>query len=103
MISRDSPNRNAHDAVLISHPHQDHYGLLEDVPSEWPVHAGEATTRLIRITSGIFGKPLTNNFISWKSGVPFAVGPFTITPFLTDHSAFDAHMLLIEVHGKRIL
>ena len=23
------------DGVLISHPHQDHYGLLEDVPAGW--------------------------------------------------------------------
>src|SRR5690606_23963055 len=36
-------------------------------------------------------------------GAPFAVGPFTITPYLTDHSAFDAHMLLVDVGGKRIL
>ncbi len=33
----------------------------------------------------------------------FEIGPFAITPFLMDHSAFDAYMLLIEVHGKRIL
>ena len=59
--------------------------------------------QLIKLSSGMFGKPLTNSFIPWKSGVPFAVGPFTITPFLTDHSAFDAYMLLVEVSGKRIL
>jgi ribonuclease J len=28
--------------VLISHPHQDHYGLLEDVPPGWPIYSGEA-------------------------------------------------------------
>jgi ribonuclease J len=41
-------------------------------------------------------------FIPWESGVPFEIGPFRITPLLTDHSAFDAYMMLIEVHGKRI-
>jgi len=30
-------------------------------------------------------------------------GPFTVTPIPTDHSAFDAYMLLIEGAGKRIL
>jgi len=25
------------DGVLISHPHQDHYGLLEETPRDWPV------------------------------------------------------------------
>lgn len=29
--------------------------------------------------------------------------PFTVTPFLTDHSAVDAYILLIQVEGKRIL
>src|SRR5580704_1015558 len=30
------------DGLLISHPHQDHYGLLDDTPSSWPVYCGEA-------------------------------------------------------------
>ena len=91
------------DGVLISHPHQDHYGLLEDVPSTWPVYSGEATARLIKLSSAISGKQLPHEFISWKSSVSFEIGPFAVTPLLTDHSAFDAHMLLIEVYGKRIL
>jgi ribonuclease J len=91
------------DGVLISHPHQDHYGLLEEAPRDWPVFCGEATKRLIQLTSGIFGKPIDRDFRLWKSGSPFEVRLFRITPYLTDHSAFDAHMLLIEVEGKRIL
>jgi ribonuclease J len=89
--------------ILISHPHQDHYGLLEETPRDWPVFCGEATKRLIQLTSGIFGSPIDRDFRLWKGGSPFEVGPFRITPHLTDHSAFDAHMLLIEVEGKRIL
>jgi ribonuclease J len=91
------------DGILISHPHQDHYGLLEETPIEWPVFCGEATKRLIQLTSGIFGKPIDRDFRLWNSGSPFEVGPFRITPHLTDHSAFNAHMLLIEVEGKRLL
>uniref|UniRef100_Q02AY2 Beta-lactamase domain protein n=1 Tax=Solibacter usitatus (strain Ellin6076) TaxID=234267 RepID=Q02AY2_SOLUE len=91
------------DGVLISHPHQDHYGVLEDVPADWPIYPGEPTARLIKLTSAVLGKQLLHTFQPWKSGVPFQVGPFAVTPLLTDHSAFDAHMLLIEVHGKRIL
>lgn len=91
------------DGIIISHPHQDHYGLLEETPREWPVFCGEATKRLIQLTSGIFGTPIERDFKLWTSGSPFEVGPFRITPYLTDHSAFDAHMLLIEVAGKRIL
>lgn len=89
--------------VIISHPHQDHYGLLEETPRDWPVFCGEPTKRLMQLNSGIFGKPINRDFRTWKSGVPFAIGPFRITPYLTDHSAFDAHMLLIEAEGKRLL
>lgn len=89
--------------VLISHPHQDHYGLLDELPPSWPVYCGKASESLIRLTSGIFGTAPQNPFINWLGGEPFEVGPFKVTPLLTDHSAFDAYMLLIEVAGKRIL
>ena len=91
------------DGVLISHPHQDHYGLLEETPAQWPVFCGEATAALIKLTSGIFGAPIERDFRHWQSGEALAVGPFSVTPYLTDHSAFDAHMLLIEVGGRRIV
>ncbi len=91
------------DGVLISHPHQDHYGLLEDVPAAWPIYCGAATERLISLSSAIFGKELPHAFHPWKSAAAHQIGPFTVTPFLIDHSAFDAYMLLIEVHGNRLL
>lgn len=89
--------------VLISHPHQDHYGLLEEAPHAWAVRCGEPTRRLMQLTMAITGRTLTHTATSWRSGEAFAVGPFQITPLLTDHSAFDAHMLLIEAAGKRLL
>jgi Predicted hydrolase of the metallo-beta-lactamase superfamily len=89
--------------VLLSHPHQDHYGLLGELPASWPVYCGKAAESLIRLTSGIFEKVPPQQFMNWDSNVPFSLGPFRITPFLTDHSAFDAYMLLIEVHGYRLL
>ncbi|MGH6789469.1 MAG: MBL fold metallo-hydrolase [Pseudolabrys sp.] len=90
------------EGILISHPHLDHYGLLAETPAEWPVYCGAATEKLIRMTSGIFGKPIAHEFHSWRNEHRFSLGPFAITPYLTDHSAFDAYMLLIEVGGKRI-
>lgn len=34
---------------------------------------------------------------------PIAVGPFTVTPYLVDHSAYDSYALLIEAGGRRLL
>ena len=95
-------DRTAPAHVLISHPHQDHWGLLEEVPPHWSIHCGAAAEKLIRLTAGLTGKPIEREFVPWLSGKPSHIGAFTVTPWLTDHSAFDAQMLLIEVAGKRI-
>ena len=90
--------------VLISHPHQDHWGLVEELPTAWPIWTGSGSAKLIAVTGDVTRRPLTRTFETWNSrSGPFAIGPFIVTPMLTDHSAFDAYMLLIEGAGKRIL
>jgi ribonuclease J len=90
--------------VLFSHPHQDHWGLVGELPDTWPVWAGESSAKLIAITGEVTRRPLTRTIQTWNSrSGPFMVGPFTVTPILTDHSAFDAYMLLVEGAGKRLL
>jgi len=91
------------EGVLISHPHQDHYGLLDELPAHWPVYSGHFAGKLIRLTTSIFGTTPVRDYRHWESGRLLAIGPFQVTPYLTDHSAFDAYMLLIEAGGKRIL
>ena len=92
------------DAVIVSHPHQDHHGLLRRLPESWPVWCGAPTESLMRLTMGLTGNAIPQTNVScYASFRPFEVGPFKITAFLTDHSAFDAHMLLVEVGGKSIL
>jgi ribonuclease J len=90
--------------VLISHPHQDHWGLVDDLPADWPIWTGAGSAKLISITGDILRRPFARQFSTWTSrSGPFAIGPFTVTPILTDHSAYDAYMLLIEGAGKRVL
>ena len=38
-----------------------------------------------------------------STGVPVTLGPFRVTPWRVDHSAYDAHSLPIEAGGKRLL
>jgi ribonuclease J len=90
--------------VLISHPHQDHWGLIDQLPASWPIWTGTKSAQLIAIPGELLRRPLNRTFRTWKSRTGgFAVGPFAVTPILTDHCAFDAYMLLIEAEGKRIL
>ena len=91
------------DALVISHPHQDHCGLLRDLPRTWPVWCGAAAEVLIRMTASLSGAVLQQDFHNYNAHAAFNVGPFSITPYLTDHSAFDAYMLLVECAGKRVL
>jgi ribonuclease J len=99
-----SLDRSRPATVLISHPHQDHWGLVEELPPTWPIWTGSGSAKLIAVTADITRHPLTRTFQTWHShSRPFAIGPFTVTPILTDHSAFDAYMLLVESAGKRIL
>ncbi len=73
------------------------------MPASWPVYCGVAAEKLIRLTAGITGKSINRSFNTWRSGEMFQLGPFKITALLTDHSAFDAYMLLIEAEGRRVL
>ncbi len=90
-------------ALVISHPHQDHFGLLRLLPDDWPVWSGAPTEVLIRMTASRAGHSIRQTFQNFVSRAAFKVGPFSITPYLTDHSAFDAHMLLVECANRRIL
>jgi ribonuclease J len=102
LVPRTLDRSRPMDAVVISHPHQDHYGLLRSLPPEWPVWSGAPTESLIGLMGDIFRLPRLRPFRHYRSSRPFRAGPFTITPFLADHSAFDAHAFLIEAGRARI-
>lgn len=90
--------------VVFSHPHMDHWGLIDELPRHWPLWTGERSAELMRLTTELFGNTIDRAIHTWSSQTkPFQIGSFTITPYLTDHSAFDAYMLLIEGAGCRVL
>jgi len=92
------------DGLLISHAHIDHYGFFSYLRNDIHCYLGEGTRRLIELSS-IFSDAKANikSYTPIKSGQPFQVGSFTITPYLMDHSAFDAYAFLVESDGKSIL
>jgi len=89
-------------AIVISHPHQDHYGLLPWMPKV-PVVMGAAARRIIEAAAPFMCQPscsVAGPVLADRK--PMTVGPFSITPFLVDHSAYDAYALLIESEGKSL-
>lgn len=92
------------DAILISHPHMDHYGQLGLIPEQIPVYSGELTKRLVdSLATFTTGNYLKNKFVYFKKDCPFNIGDFKITPFLVDHSAYDAYCFLIETEEKKVV
>ena len=90
--------------ILISHPHVDHFGLLSHISEDIPVGMGAAARRILKAAKPFMpGKwPAPAKGWDYQSEKPFKVGPYTITPYLVDHSAYDAYALLIEADGKRL-
>ena len=88
--------------MLITHHHADHWGLVDQVRAGLPIYMGAATQRILRAAAF-----WTRGLDSRSPGLlrhrePFELGPFTVTPYLNDHSAFDAYSLLVEAGGARL-
>lgn len=97
------PDLQAPCAVVISHPHIDHYGLLHHMPADTTVVTGRAAKALIKAAAPFTGMslpPLDGPVLVDRQ--PLQIGPFQITPFLVDHSAYDAYSLLVEAGGRRL-
>lgn len=89
--------------VVISHPHLDHYGLAHKLPAGTPILIGLAAERILKAASVFVpGDVRFDKVTHLEDRTPVTLGPFTITPFLMDHSAYDAYAVLVEADGKRL-
>lgn len=90
--------------VLISHLHLDHFGLLAHISTKIPVGMGTAARRILEAAAPFLPGtwPTPADGWNYQSGQSFPIGPFHVTPFLVDHSAYDAYAFLIESGGKSI-
>lgn len=86
--------------VVISHPHQDHYGLAHRLPKETPFLIGRAAEAILA-AADVFSPAGIHleNVLHLEDRSPITLGPFTITPYLVDHSAYDAYAILVEADG----
>lgn len=90
--------------IVVSHSHPDHHGLLPEIGAHVPVFMGSATHRILSAAAPFTGQapppPLASEL---RAGQHLELGPFRVTPLLTDHSAFESFALLVEAGGRRLL
>lgn len=99
-------------AVIITHYHGDHIGLYNKINPKIPIYIGSISKEIFRILvsrlveAKINSKEdldLVDKFRTYKIPDKLTIDDITITPIEVDHSAFNAHMLLIECDGKKLL
>src|SRR6478609_3873787 len=90
-------------AIVLSHGHGDHCGLIPACTPTIPLAMGAATARIMHAAApfvpNAFAPRVSYELADRK---PLQIGAFTITPYLVDHSAYDAYALLIEAAGRRL-
>ena len=92
------------DAIIVSHAHLDHYGLLQYVHPDIPVYLSAGSKTLIEVTQRFkICEPYPINALLFKMYEPFTIGGFSIKPYLMDHSAFDAAAFEIKAEGKTVI
>ena len=91
-------------AILISHSHLDHFGLLEHINKSIPVYMGADARHMIESASPFLPSnwPVPSIGGDFKNETSVELDPFTITPFLIDHAAYDAYALMVDADGKRL-
>jgi ribonuclease J len=91
------------DGVIISHPHQDHYGLSSFISKHVKHYLGKATHKIIEISNLFMSQQVhIENVTYFEKAKTFMIGDISVTPYWADHSAFDAYSFLVEANGKSI-
>lgn len=93
-----------YDAVIISHYHSDHIGLLNYVLDGIPIFMGKQAFAVVKAASNYSNREIKNKpRIFEENKTSIIIGDLTIYPYRCDHSAWDSYMFLITDGKKKIL
>jgi ribonuclease J len=90
-------------AIILSHGHRDHWGLVPKVNRQIPLIMGKATESIMRAAADFVPDAIALDAAQpLEHGKRIQLGPFLILPRLVDHSGFDAYAMEVEANGKRL-
>lgn len=93
----------SYDAVFVSHYHGDHLGLCDQILSEIPLYIGKGAAEVTNTARRYLNKPVYDFSAYYESGKTITIGDLQVTPYLCDHSAFDAYMFHIVCGNKSVV
>jgi len=116
-LYKNDENEPSIDAVLLSHPHLDHYGYIKYLKDEIPIICGETTKTIIvaKELSGLSasgyqianltksrGLEIFKEFITFRTSRP-PPSPIAFNPIHVDHSVPGAYGFIIETAAGNVV
>lgn len=95
--------RASYNAVFISHYHGDHLGLCDQVLPGIPIYIGKGAADVTNASRRYLNKTEYRFAGYYEAGKTITIGDMQITPYLCDHSAFDAYMFHIVCGSKTVI
>lgn len=92
-----------YDAVIISHYHSDHIGLLNYLLGGIPIYIGKQAFSVVQAASSYTNREIMYEPHLFEENENIAIGDLAIYPYRCDHSALDSYMFLITDGQKTIL
>ena len=91
-----------YDAIIVSHSHMDHAGLLKNKVQAKEIYMGKSTYELLCYTDAICNENI-GKIRYFESEKSFFIGEIEIKPYLCDHSSFDSYMIEIKKGEDNVL